>query len=361
MAESAQGANRSIEQVLASITARLEAGKKAKQDELTGQGYPPEKVRALQAELATDADNSPSKRRQPYRGKSANRIIEQAQLSLFDGEQRGQYTKFPLNPSSEFPSMLARLPIFVPGRRSTQRHLIDKENAMPFETPWGKGRKHGPPLTVHDEDTLMVLGMLRQDRLSGAGAKFPISVSDILGQGGNTNVHVLFTTLSEVEQRFGNAKNGQMFKARLQSIKRLASTRIEFEAISDKAIGTGTVVSLLDVAWERWEQEAVLYIQFSPVMAHWYENAYSYLDWNVRMSLSDTGKAIHRFLSSQPRDYEIYADKLRRTIGYPRDSKYFARDMRESLKRMQDLGWLTDFRVEGTGRAKPHKLIVSRQ
>lgn len=361
MAESDISVRRSIDQVLADITARVEANKRTKEAELVEQGYTPEKIRALQSELETDSASKPPKRRQPYRGKSRHRIIEQAQLSLFDGERQGRFAKLPLNPSSEFPSMLARLPIFVPGRRSTQRQLIDKENAMPFETPWGKGRKHGPPLTVHDEDTLMVLGMLRQDRLSGAGSKFPLPISDVLGQGTKANVHVLFTTLSEVEQRFGNAKNGQMFKARLQSIKRLASTRIEFEAISDKTIATGTVVSLLDVAWERWEQEAVLYIQFSPVMAHWYENAYSYLDWNVRMSLSDTGKAVHRFLSSQPRDYEIYADKLRRTIGYPRDPKYFSRDMRESLKRMKELGWLKDYRIEGTGRAKPHKLIVSRR
>ena len=351
---------RSLDDLLAGLKDRVEWAKKNREREFAEHGYSPEKIAKLAVEAGPIGEGRSSQRCQPYRGRASNAIIQKAQLSLFDGERQGKFSKLPILPSSEFPTMLTRLPIFVPGRRSTQRRLIDKDNAMPFETPWGLGRKHGPPLTVHDEDTLLVLGMLRQDRLSGKGSKLPISVADMMGQGDEVQVHVLFTTLSEIEARFGNAKNGQMFKHRLDSIKRLASTRIEFEMLSDKAVSRGTIVSLMDVAWDQWEKEALLYIQFSPVMAYWYENAYSYLDWNVRMSLPDTGKAIHRFLSSQPKKYAIYAEKLRKTIGYPRGAKYFARDMRESLRRMKDLDWLAGYRIEGTGRARPHKLIVSR-
>ncbi len=354
---SSGGTARSLEQTLERITDRINKKQADKAKALAEQGYREEDLRVLEAE----ATNTPSAvTANTNRGRAGQRIIERAQMSLIESEQRGQFLKVPLNPSSEFPTMLARLPIFVPGRRTSQRRMIDKDNAIPFETSWGRGRKHGPPLTVQDEDTLLVLGRLRQDRLRGQGARMPIQVLDVLGQGNDLHVHVLYTTLSEVEAFIGHKKSGQSFKARLDSIKRLAATRLEVDVMSDKAVQRGSVISLLDVAWEKWEADNVLYIQFSPVMAHWFEKAFTYLDLGIRMSLTDTGKAIHRFLSSQPKSYAIYAEKLRATIGYPRQAKYFLRDLRESLTKLESLGWLLEYRIEGTGRRVPFKLIIKR-
>ncbi len=347
----------SLERTLERITNRISKKQADKAQNLSDQGYSEEDLRILQAEA-----KKPSTAVSPNtnRGRAGQRIIERAQMSLFESERRGLFLKAPLHPSSEFPTMLARLPIFVPGRRTSQRRMIDKDNAIPFETSWGRGRKHGPPLTVQDEDTLLVLGRLRQDRLRGQGARMPIQVLDVMGQGNDLHVHVLYTTLSEIEAFIGHKKSGQSFKARLDSIKRLAATRLEVDVISDKAVERGSVISLLDVAWEKWESDNVLYIQFSPVMAHWFEKAFTYLDLGIRMSLTDTGKAIHRFLSSQPKSYAIHVEKLRATIGYPRQAKYFMRDLRASLHKLEDLGWLLEHRIEGTGRRVPFKLIVKR-
>ena len=324
---------RSINEKLQRITYRINKKRTDDQQDLARQGYSPEDVIAMQTE-------APASKTQDVwrsnRGRAGTQIIERAQMSLFESERRGQFLKAPLHPSSEFPTMLARLPIFVPGRRTSQRRMIDKDNAIPFETSWGRGRKHGPPLTVQDEDTLLVLGRLRQDRLRGRGARMPIKVMDVMGQGDDLHVHVLYTTLSEIENFIGHQKSGQNFRARLNSIKRLASTRLEVDVMSDKAVERGSVISLLDVAWEKWESDSVLYIQFSPVMAHWFEKAFTYLDLNVRMSLTDTGKAIHRFLSSQPKSYAIGVEKLRSTIGYPRQAKYFLRDLRDSSRNFKN-------------------------
>ena len=207
----------------------------------------------------------------------------------------------------------------------------------------------------------MALAMLRQKRLIGPGSKLPISVSDIFQSGEGVNVDILFTTLSEIEDLCGNTRSGHNLKARLAAIKRLAATRLEFERIADDKVPKGTTISILDVAWEKWEREAVLYIQFSPVMARWLEKAHSYINWKVRMQLTAPGKAIHRFLSSQPKGYQIGVEKLRTTIGYPRDLKYFLRDLRETLRRLEELGWVRKSWLEGNGRSKPYKLAIQRK
>lgn len=352
-----------ISRQLQRIQERLKTEKRERTETLSADGYTPDVIAEITAEAAAVSGRvlSSKRRRQPYRGSSANRIIEKAQLSLFESEQRGQFTQFPLTPSSEFPSLLARIPIFVPGLHRTQHKLLDKDNALSFETSWGVGRKHGPPLTVYEEDTLIALAMLRQRRLIGKGAKLPIMVSDIFQNGEGVNVDVLFTTLSEIEDLCGNTRSGHNLKARLAAIKRLAATRLEFERLSDGEIPKGTTISILDVAWEKWEREAVLYIQFSPVMARWLEKAHSYINWDVRMQLTAPGKAIHRFLSSQPKEYQIGVEKLRTTIGYHRETKYFLRDLRKTLGQLEDLGWLVKSWLEGNGRSKPYKLVTRRK
>src|SRR3989304_2745908 len=108
----------------------------------------------------------------------------------------------------------------------------------------------------------------------------------------------MMTTRCPSSRRGGSGKNN---KLRLDSIKRLGATGIEFDQkTSKKFIAKGTEIKLIDVAWQSYEENAILYIQFSPVMAAWFEKEDTYIDWNVRKKLSDTGKAIHRFLASHP-------------------------------------------------------------
>ncbi|MBT8039481.1 MAG: hypothetical protein KJN78_04535 [Gammaproteobacteria bacterium] len=342
------------------IAARLERKRFAQEQALVQEGFSEQCIEQIVAEneaprVADTAD------RQPYRGRDSKTIIEQAQLELIQGEQAGRYIKAPVDVSSEFPTTLTRLPIFVPGRRSNQRGLIDDDNAMALETAWGKIRKHGPPLTVGDEDTLMALGRLRQDELRGRAGRMPISVQDPLGKGRDLNVHVLYTTLAEIEAVFGTAKSGQAYKARLESIRRLAATRLDVERLSGAKLEKGTVFSLFDIAWNRWEKESLLFIQFSPIMTHWFENAFTYIDWNVRMAIpSDAGKAAHRFLSGQPKRYEIGAEKLRKNLLYQRAPKYFIRELRQSFGVMKDVGWLKRWHIEGNGRRVPQKIVIER-
>ena len=299
---------------------------------------------------------------QQNRGRAGASLIEEAQLDLFEQEQKGRFAKIGVQAESEFPTFLTRLPLFRPAKRSNQREYLDEENAMPFSTPWGVGKKHGPPLTVYDEDTLIALGRLRQNCLIGKPHRLPLPVPDhYQTDGKDVNVHVAQFMLSDVQKMCGTELSGQANRMRLNSIKRLAATVIEFDnKTADKYIGSGTSVKLVDVAWQYYEDNGLLYVQFTPVMASWFENEYTYIDWKVRQKLSDTGKAVHRFLSGQPKKYQIFTKKLMSTIGYVRGHSRFIGDLRKVMEHLESSGWVDSWEIVGTGRSTPRKLMYTR-
>jgi hypothetical protein len=291
--------------------------------------------------------------------------IEHAQWCLFEMEKNGRFVQHPLEPESEFPTFLTRIPIFVPARRAHLRELLDDDNAMPFTTSWGEGRKHGPPLTVYDEDTLIAVGKLRQSRLIGRPSKFPIPISGLCETKRVANedaqVHVVQCMLSDIQAVCKTSRGGKNNKMRLDSLKRLMATTIEFTKTTGEFANVGSGIRLLDIAWDIYEDNAVLYIQFSPVMAMWFDREYTYIDWNVRLTLTDTGKAIHRFLSGQSKKYQIATRKLALTIGYMRDQKRFMEDLRETMAHLVKENWLKKYEIIGTGRSVPYKLVINRE
>lgn len=351
-------ASPSLSEKLARITTRVEARQRAQEADLRAAGWAPEKI----AQLESEAKQAPTPRAsRPVRGRVSGDVVADAQLKLFDLERQGNFTALPLDPQQEFPTILTRLPIFVPSKRTTQRELLDSDNALPFLTPWGKGKKYGPPLTVFDEDTLIALGRLRQNLLIGHGHKLPMKIAGLPNGAADLHVHALFCMVGQVQAFCSASSGGHNNRLRLDSIRRLTNTRIEFDtATKEKVASKGTSISLIEVAWQQYLDEAVLYIQFSPVMAQWFERAYSYIDWNVRKQLTDTGKALHRFLSGQGKHYTIFTKKLKGTIGYPREYKEFMRDLRACLTQLEAIGWLKRWVIEGNGRARPHKLSIER-
>lgn len=290
--------------------------------------------------------------------------IEQFNLDLFSQEVDGRFVSHPITPGAEFPTFLTRIPIFLPMKRGRSLKL-DQDNALPFVTSWGRGRKHGPPLTVYDEDTLMAIARLRKNRLEGSPSNMPIPLSAIqpgASDGkGEVSVHVLGCSLSDIQHECGDSDGGTNLQLRLASIKRLGATVLEFDReTKDKLSYRGTQVKLVDVAWDVYEENALLLIQFSPLMAIWLESEYTYINWSVRKQLSDTGKALHRFLSAQPKTYSIFTEKLSTIIGFQRPYRYFMSDLRTTLTKLEELGWIASWEITGTGRRVPHKLTITR-
>lgn len=310
------------------------------------------------------ARESSPPQRQGTRGRTSEAVVERAQLDLFELERSGQFTAVSIHPQNEFPTLLTRIPIFVPGRARRQRARLDQDNSLPFRTSWGTGRKFGPPLTVYDEDTLMALGRLRHNMLIGNPAKMPFPVSKLYAsdEEPDVHVHVVLCMLSDIQAMCGTSVGGRNNKLRLQSVRRLAATKIELnKETKDKVRFAGTTIDLVHVRWDVYEDNAVLYIQFSPIMAQWLERAYTYIDWNLRRQLrTDVGKAVHRFLSGQPRKYQIFARKLQATIGHDGPYKYFMADLREAFQQLQEAGWIREYEILGNGRKQPHKVVVDR-
>lgn len=298
------------------------------------------------------------------RGRTSEAVVERAQLDLFELERQGQFTAVSISPQNEFPTLLTRIPIFVPGRARKQRERLDEDNSLPFRTSWGTGRKFGPPLTVYDEDTLMALGRLRHNMLIGSPAKMPYPVSKLYAtdEHPDVHVHVVLCMLSDIQAMCGTSVGGRNNKLRLQSVRRLAATKIELnKETQDKVRFSGTTIDLVHVRWDVYADNATLYVQFSPIMAGWLERAYTFIDWNLRRQLrTDVGKAVHRFLSGQPRKYQIFARKLQTTIGHVGPYKYFMADLREALQQLQGAAWIRDYDILGNGRKQPHKLVVDR-
>ena len=316
------------------------------------------------ADLTRIAREASPPQRHGTRGRTSEAVVEQAQLDLFELERRGQFTAVSISPQNEFPTLLTRIPIFLPGRARKQRERLDEDNSLPFRTSWGTGRKFGPPLTVYDEDTLMALGRLRHNMLIGKPAKMPYPVSKLYAtdEHPDVHVHVVLCMLSDIQAMCGTSVGGRNNKLRLESVRRLAATKIELnKETQDKVRFSGTTIDLVHVRWDVYDDNATLYVQFSPIMASWLERAYTFIDWNLRRRLrTDVGKAVHRFLSGQPRRYQIFARKLQTTIGHVGPYKYFMADLREALQQMEEAGWIGGYEILGNGRKQPHKLVVDR-
>lgn len=299
------------------------------------------------------------------RGYSSRKALNQ-QLSLaLPGEEQGLIERTRLPPIDELPTFFTRVPLFAPGFSRSQRALIE-DARLKISTSWGSVIRNGPALTIYDEDTLYALVHLRDSRIVAPMEYLPtgsdLSAELILEGESDPRpvVHWTRCLISDIQRFLGRSDGGRSTKDTLESIKRIARTSLEFETEIPHVAQRGGILRIYDVLWECWEQDSVIFVQFSPVIAKWLEKDFTYIDWEVRRQLTDTGKAVHRFLSSQPKLYNIGCEKLRSTIFYMRDFKSFMRDLRSILAQLEQIGWLSGFEISGTGRKTPYVLHVSR-
>ena len=282
-------------------------------------------------------------------------------------ESKGLFVSYPISPGNEFPTLLTRLPIFRPTRRGHQQRLVNKEFALEFTTPFGDGKRHGPPLTVRDEDTLIALTRLRSKRVYGLPQSLPIPIADIYASKndhGTVGAHYVVCSIDQVNRELGLTDGGLNYKRTFQSVKRLGATTLELTLKRHERylgkVQTGRMLSLIHVQWQTFEENGLLVVLFPPVIANWLENEYTYIDWSVRLKLGDLGKCLHRFLSSQPKKYRGELNKIATSIGYDGPPKNVRQRVGKALEQLVDLGWLNSYRISGNGRSKPLVLHVYR-
>lgn len=282
-------------------------------------------------------------------------------------EAQGYFSSYPIRPGNEYPTLLTRLPIFRPTRPRHQRRLVDKDFALEFTTPFGDGKRHGPPLTVRDEDTLIALTRLRTKRLYGRPQSLPIPITDVYAAknaSGTVGVHYVVCSIDQINQELGLSDGGENYKRTFQSVKNLGATTLELNLKKHERylgeVKTGSMLPLIHVQWQTFQEKGLLVVLFPPVVAHWLEHEYTYVEWATRLQLGDLGKCLHRFLSSQPKQYKGELMKIAATIGYDGPAKNAKQRIRKSLEQLTELGWLKSFRFSGNGRSVPVTLHIGR-
>jgi hypothetical protein len=351
-AERAQAKRRKV----ASLTAELPSATPLSDEEIAVAADP---------EAQTLAPVTRSKQRH---GLTSDKIVSQASQRLLKQEQLGLFTSIPIQAGNEFPTLIARLPIFPPVTEKTQKALLDKDNALPFDTAFGKGRRFGPLLTVRDEDVLQATSRLRSRRLQGRGNQLPIKIQQIFARGANEQyeVHSASSTLKQLCDELEWVKSGPNYKLALQSLRRVNGTVIELEvAKKERYFGPlatrGGGFKLIDIAWDLYREEGIIYCQFNPLVVMWLEKEYTYVNWNVRKQLSSpTARALHRYLSSQPADYKDRLLKIAEAVGIWVPSKKLSSVVSAALDQIVRVGWLSSYELTGTGRSTPKILHVVR-
>jgi hypothetical protein len=307
----------------------------------------------------------------------SHNVLSAIESNYLCGEQMGLFDSFPIKSKGEFPSLLCRLPIFMPTDRRKQVEYLDQDLGLVFDTPFGKGRRLGPPLTVTDEDVLMACARLRKKRLHGNCENLPIPVPNKYAkyapsqsmeslQDGKVYVDTVVCTVAQILEELGLSNGGENYKKVIASMKRLGALHLEITVNKHNRyfgdMDLGTPIRLLDIEWVTFKEHGIFTVQFTPIMVLWFEREYTFIDWNIRKQLKgESAKAIHRFLSSQGYHYKGEIAKIAETVGIREPSYKRKTVFDKALKQLQELGWLERYEITGTGRNKPHVMEMWRQ
>ncbi len=254
-----------------------------------------------------------------------------------------------------YPTLFTRIPLFVPLRRRADRDT-DWHTGDLIATPWGGIRRFGPGLDIYDEDTLIaLLNIARQRAIKANRHRLPIPLPSIPSEAEEVVVHTGVTSAYAINRFLGRQVSGRDLRACRQSIQRLAKTSLLF--LNDDLAKEG-MTHLLSYLGDQ-DARGQITVQFYPALVTLLDTSYSFIDLEVRSKLSDLGKAVHRFLSSQPAEYQIRLDKLKGVIGYHGAMKDFERGLIQQLEKLIALDWLSGFDIQGTGRRVPFVLHLT--
>jgi hypothetical protein len=291
-------------------------------------------------------------------------LVKAADARLVEAEQLGLFTSLKLTENNAIPTLLARLPIFVPIPARCQKSMLDKDMAFAFETPFGRGRRFGPPVTIEDEDVLFAMLQLSGRRLVGKGSKLPVPLNDsswLLDDKGNLTVQVMIATVGQINKELGLNDSGLNYKSTIASIKRLAHVSIELETRKkDLYLGEsweGQTIRLMDVQWRAYEEEGLIFAQFSPLMVKWLREQATFHNWKIRRKISSAnGRALYRFLCTQGNHYRRELEYIANAILWHGDRSRLRPRMEAVLIQLRDEFSWCDYKIHGTGRSEPFVL-----
>jgi len=303
-------------------------------------------------------------------GMASEKMVALAEAEVYKNEQLGLFDAIPISAREVIPTLLTRIPVFMPITKAKQKQLLDDDNALHFETPFGAGKRYGANLSVFDEDVLYALARLSNKKLIGPRHNMPIKVSQIYktNEKGSVNVDTVVCTVTDILDVLGISKGGKMRKDIVDSLERLTSTTLILTLKKeDRYLGKceiGKPIKLVDIEWQLYSTDGIIYAQFSPIITYWLESEFTYYDWDTRKQLKNRlAKALHRYLSSQPKEF-FKLNKLEDiavSVGQHGRKCDLKSVFQRALDELKKVGFLIDYEIEGTGKGTPFRLYATRK
>lgn len=293
------------------------------------------------------------------------KLVKEADDKILESEKIGLFTALSVTDRNAIPTLLARLPIFIPIPSSVQKTMLDKDGGFVFETPFGRGRRFGPLVTINDEDVLFAMLQLAGRRLIGQGSKLPVPVNDpwLNDKCGNLTVQIMIATVGQIISKLGLNDSGLNYKTVLGSIKRLSNISIELETKKRELyLGdswNGQSIRIVDVRWKAYETEGLIFAQFSPIIVKWLKEQATYHNWKIRRKIkSENGRALYRFLCTQGDHYKAPLEYIADVIHWYGNRSRLKPRMEAVLNQLRDEFKWCDFKITGTGRNEPFVLEI---
>lgn len=326
----------------------------------------PELLSQLTTEISTDTTKEPEI--SPKNKGIGRHLVTNANNKLINAEQLGLFTSYPISERNSIPTLLARIPIFLPQSAAEQKLMLDNDLAFCFETPFGRGRRFGPPVTMYDEEVLFSLISLSVKRLVGKAEQLPIPITDdnwLRDKDGNLTVQLSIQTISQIIEEMGLSSGGNNYKACMASLKRLNHVSIELETKKkDLYLGetwTGEKIRLIDIKWQAYKTDGVIFAQFTPIIAKWMSEQFTYYRMDIRRKLkTDNARAWHRFLSTQGNSYEAKLEYIADAVGWSGNRGRMKPAVEKFMTQLRDEHKWCDFEITGTGRKTPYALKMAR-
>lgn len=295
--------------------------------------------------------------------RASYRLCQAREDEIRRAERAGRFTCLPLAVGCEYPTLLTRLPIFRPSRRVSQIKVLNNRGGIVFDSPWGRGVRKGPPVTVFDESVLMALLRLRTYQLTGRSEQLPLAIRSPGAD--HRHVHYAICTASQIVRELGLARGGKQYRSVTDSVKDLAAVTIELEdrvrARYVDATESGSSIRLFELRWDTYADDSVLEIQFAPAMSRWLNADRTFVDPLVREALgSDLAKALHRFLSGQPVYYRTTLERCCDAVGFDGVTRNARPKFGSALDELRRQGWLAHVGFSGTGRLEPISIETLR-
>lgn len=267
---------------------------------------------------------------------------------------------------SKYPTLLSIVPLFAAGER--ENYTTDQNKGRVYKLPRGRIRRIGAGLDVYDEDTLIaILQLGAEKKVVGPREAMPVALSSSGDK--PTTVYKGLVTAGKINAFLGRGDGGADLERTRDSIRRLANQRLWFENVDD-VDGMEGVTDFFKYHG-RTDLRGELLIQISPEMVNLLQQ-YQVIDITVRRQLNDCGKAVHRYLTPQPQNFDIALDDLAEAICYDAGGAALKRSLlgRKSTKKspgrpnqlelMVELGFLRRWEITGTGRKTPFRLYVEK-